>query len=169
MKAKLVDTSSIASRALRLHGQERMSKCAWRTARDSIDNHRYQPSLSPVQDAVGEPAIKEAHAKKWLEAANRTFIQVRDRRLAEASEQVEVMMNKMNRKVNQLVSDPQCTSIQLREGLEAILAEYALTSEGPTKWKRLTESVPSILQVLASWALRHGTSRSGSTPVKRMP
>jgi hypothetical protein len=100
-----------------------------------------------VQEAVGELAIKEAHAKKWLAAAERTFVQVRDRRLAEASQQVEVAINKMNAKLNQLAADPQATSKQISDSLNDGLEEYTRMPEGPTKWQRLLEFMQSTLQV----------------------
>jgi hypothetical protein len=42
-----------------------------------------------------EPAIKEAHLKKWLEAAERIFVEFRDRRLEEVSQLVEVALHEM--------------------------------------------------------------------------
>lgn len=123
-----------------------MSRSTARTLAVASDNMIH--SLLPVQEAVGEPAIKEAHAKKWQNAAERTFVQIRDRRLAESSQQVEVAINKMNAKLNQLTAEPQTSSNLIGEALNGFLEEYVRMPEGPTKWQRLVEFMQSTLQVL---------------------
>ena len=100
-----------------------------------------------MQEAVGDASIKEAHAKKWVEAAERTFSQLRDRRIAEASSRVEGLINKMNAQLNQLASDPATSSKAISSAINAFLAEYEQTAEGPTKWKRLVEFMQSTIQV----------------------
>jgi hypothetical protein len=106
-------------------------------------------TVSIVQEAVGEAAIKEAHEKKWREAAERTFVQVRDRRLAEASQQVESLINNMNMKLNAMTADSSTDAKTISDALSTFLAEYSTKAGGATKWERLVEFLQSTMQARA--------------------
>jgi hypothetical protein len=100
-----------------------------------------------VQEAIGDESIQDAHRKKWVESAERGFTQVRDRRLAEASQQVEALINNMNMRLNALMADSSTDSATMSAALNTFFAEYSVKAGGPTKWQRLAEFLQCSLQV----------------------
>lgn len=100
-----------------------------------------------VQESVGDDAIKDVHRKKWIAATERDFTQVRDRRLAEAAQQVESLINGMNMRLNTLITDSATDTGAICQALNQFLVEYNAKASGPIKWQRLVEFMQGTLQV----------------------
>ena len=99
---------------------------------------------------MGDPGIKEAHEKKWTEAAQRCFTQVRDKLLAEASQQIELLINNTNMRLNQMYSDSSTDSKAIIAEFSQFLQQYSKMPGGAAKEKRLMEFLQSTLQVNTS-------------------
>ena len=100
-----------------------------------------------VQEAVGEPDIKAAHEKKWHDAVQRSFGQVRDRRLAEASQQVEAAINNMNMRMQSVLSDGNKNSAAICQALGDLIKDFNASTAGPTKSQRLVEFLQANMDV----------------------
>ena len=82
---------------------------------------------------------------------------MRDRRLAEAAQQVETLINSMNMRLNALTTDTTTDTAAITAALNQFLTEYAAKASGPSKWQRLVEFMQSTLQV---WPTAHLRARS---------
>lgn len=76
-----------------------------------------------VQEAVGAEAIKAAHNSKWRQAVDRSFGQVRERKVAEAKASVEQLLGAANATFSVALSDPSASADSLSSTLQTFLAE----------------------------------------------
>lgn len=78
----------------------------------------------------------------------RAFEQVRDKRIAQASQLVSSMISDMHVRLNEHVADRKRSAADLVAELKHALNEFHATAEGPTKWPKLVEFLHSAMAII---------------------
>lgn len=96
-----------------------------------------------LQGAIGDETIKAALQKTWRESVQRAFDQIREKRIAQASQVVSGLISDMHVRLNELITDRQHGPAELIHELKDTLNVYRNTAEGPTKWPSLVDFLHS--------------------------
>lgn len=103
---------------------------------------------SCFQAAIGDETIKTALEHTWRSAVQRGFEQVRDKRLAQASQTVSSLISDMHVRLNERIADRNHIPADIMSDLKSSLDKFRSTAEGPTKWPKLVEFLQSAMGVL---------------------
>jgi trehalose-6-phosphate synthase len=76
------------------------------------------------------------------------FKNIKDKRLAQASQVVATLLNDMTTQLTQKSADATISSADLMRSVKASLADYVSQAEGPTKWPKLVEHLQTVLAVI---------------------
>lgn len=101
-----------------------------------------------LQEAIGDTGIKGAVEKKWRESVEQAFKNIKEKRLAQASQTVATLLNDMTTQLTQMSADISVTTAELMKSVKASLADYVSAAEGPTKWPKLVEHLQTVLAVI---------------------
>lgn len=101
-----------------------------------------------LQGAIGDEMVKTALHKTWRAAVDRAFDQVREKRIAQASQVVSSLISDMHVHLNGLIADRQHGTAEIIAGLKESLNQFRNAAEGPSKWPKLVEFLQSAIGVI---------------------
>lgn len=101
-----------------------------------------------LQGAIGDEKIKAALDKTWRSSVQRAFDQIREKRIAQASQVVSGLISDMHVRLNELITDREHGPADIINELKDSLHAFRNTAEGPTKWPSLVDFLNSAIGMI---------------------
>lgn len=86
--------------------------------------------------------------KTWRSSVKRGFEQIRDKRIAQAAQQVAGLIGDMHIQLNDLIVEGATAPSDIMRGLKESVDTFCKTAEGPTKWLKLVDFMHSALGLI---------------------
>eukprot|EP00201_Polytomella_parva_P018309 CAMPEP_0175050852 /NCGR_PEP_ID=MMETSP0052_2-20121109/7477_1 /TAXON_ID=51329 ORGANISM="Polytomella parva, Strain SAG 63-3" /NCGR_SAMPLE_ID=MMETSP0052_2 /ASSEMBLY_ACC=CAM_ASM_000194 /LENGTH=724 /DNA_ID=CAMNT_0016315077 /DNA_START=265 /DNA_END=2440 /DNA_ORIENTATION=+ len=99
---------------------------------------------------VGDVSIKSAHEQRFMEFVENRFRELSTRKLAEAAAKVNEQLYKANVAMSKVATSGNLSLEELQQQMQHIVAQFAESAEGPTKWERLSEFLMDTWPAIAS-------------------